>query len=88
MFDLLLKPWVATCHETGERLSDYLDGELDDRSLGRVRRHLHRCRRCQALLASLTRTIDQLRSLGPDERTEPSQTTVEAVAARIRREAL
>jgi hypothetical protein len=71
MFDLLLKPWVATCHETGERLSDY-----------------HRCRRCQALLASLTRTIDQLRSLGPDERTEPSQTTVEAVAARIRREAL
>lgn len=86
MLDFLLKPWIATCRGTGDRLSDYVDGELTGRSLTRVQRHLHRCERCQALLASLTRTLDQLRSLGATEPAEPPPGTVHAIVTRIRGE--
>ena len=85
MLDLLLKPWVATCHETGERLSDYVDGELEGRGLLRIRRHLARCERCQALLASLSQTIEGLLSLGSDETAPASDATVAAVLSRIDR---
>jgi len=37
MLNLLLKPWIASCHETGDRISDYLDGELEGRSLEQLR---------------------------------------------------
>ena len=57
MLNLLLKPWIASCQETGNRISDYLDGELEGRSLARVRRHLARCKRCQAMLESMQRTL-------------------------------
>ncbi len=86
VLNLLLKPWVATCHETGERLSDYVDGELHGRTLLRIRRHLARCERCQALLDSLSRTIEELRSLGSDDAAMPSAATVAAVLSRIDRE--
>jgi len=84
VLNILMKPWIATCHETGDRLSDYVDGELTGRSLTRVQRHLHRCERCQALLESLTRALDQLRSLGTAEPAEPAPATVDAIVARIR----
>lgn len=86
MLNILLKPWVATCHETGERLSDYVDDELEGRSLLRVRRHLARCERCRALLESLTRAIEELRSLGTSDAAMPSPATVAAVLSRIERE--
>jgi anti-sigma factor RsiW len=80
----LLRPWQATCHETADRLSDYVDGELEGRTLARVRRHLGRCDRCRALLASLERTLAGLRALGSTEADLPAQATVDAVLARIR----
>lgn len=83
MPSILLKPWIASCHETGDSLSDYIDGELEGRSLARVRRHLSRCERCRALLESLSRTLEQLRSLGPARQSAGEPATVRAVLARI-----
>ncbi len=86
MLNLLLKPWIASCHETRDRISDYLDGELEGRRLARVRRHLSRCDRCRAMLDSLSRTLEQLRSLGSSEQVTPVPATVSAVLARIQRD--
>jgi anti-sigma factor RsiW len=84
VLDLLLKPWIATCDETRHRISDYVDGELEGRTLARVQRHLSRCHRCQAMLASLSRALEQLRSLGSTENVPPAPATASAVLARIR----
>jgi predicted anti-sigma-YlaC factor YlaD len=84
VLSLLLKPWIATCHETRDRLSDYLDGELAGRRLARVRRHLAHCERCRAMLDSLSRTLEQLQSLGAQEQVAPG--TVSAVLSRIQRD--
>jgi len=81
--DVLLRPWIATCHETPLHLSDYLDDELRPRTRKRVRRHLARCERCQALLESLERVVTGLRSLGDVAQPEPSPATVTAVLRRI-----
>jgi predicted anti-sigma-YlaC factor YlaD len=86
VLNLLLKPWIASCHETRDRISDYVDGELEGRNLVRVRRHLARCHLCRAMLESLTRVLDQLRSLGSGGQTVPAQVTVSAVLARIQRD--
>lgn len=83
MLSLFLKPWIATCHETRDRLSDYLDDELGARTRTRIGRHLSRCKRCQTLLESLTRTVEQLRSFGSVEQLEPAPATVRAVVKRI-----
>ena len=81
-----MKPWIATCRETGDRLSDYLEGDIGARTRRRVSRHLARCEHCQALLASLTRTLEQVRSLGGMELGSPELATVRAVVERIERE--
>ena len=86
MLNLLLKPWIASCQETGERMSDYLDSELEGRNLKRVSRHLARCKRCRAMLDSLNRTLEQLRSLGSPEQVAPEAATVTAVLSRIQHE--
>jgi predicted anti-sigma-YlaC factor YlaD len=80
-----MKPWVATHRETRDRLSDYIDGDLDAHTRTRIMRHLARCDRCRAMFESLTRTLEQLRSLGVDQVT-PTPGTVEAVVEQIRRE--
>lgn len=80
-----MKPWVATCRETRARLSDYLDGDLGSRTRRRISRHLARCEHCQALLASLTRTLEQLRSLADVDHGSPEPATVRAVIERIDR---
>jgi len=81
-----MKPWMATCRETRERLSDYLEDELEGRTRTRVMRHLARCKRCQAMLESLTRTLEQLRALGTVEPAEPTPATARAVVERIKLE--
>jgi anti-sigma factor RsiW len=86
VLNLLMKPWMATCRETRERLSDYLDGDLGARTRRRVGRHLARCKHCQALLESLTRTLEQLRSLGSIDQGAAEPATVRAVIERIERE--
>jgi anti-sigma factor RsiW len=86
VLSLLLKPWIASHRETRERLSDYVEGELNARTRARIRRHLARCDGCRALLESLTRTLDQLRSLGSVEQVAPEPATVDGVVERIRRD--
>jgi len=79
----LLRPWVATCDETMSRMSDHLDGELRPRTERRVLRHLRRCDRCRAMLASLQRTVERLRDLGASAEPVPAS-VVDVVVARIR----
>lgn len=43
-----------------ERLSDYLDGQLNSEDMARVREHLSSCQRCQASLESLRWTVNLL----------------------------
>jgi anti-sigma factor RsiW len=86
VLSLLMKPWMASCRETRDRLSDYLEGDLGARTRRRIGRHLARCKHCQALLQSLTRTLEQLRSLGSIDQGSPEPATVRAVIERIERE--
>lgn len=39
-------PSMASCMEVARVLQAYLDGEVDERTTRRVRRHLELCRRC------------------------------------------
>lgn len=86
MLSVLLKPWIATCREPRAHLSDYLDGDLGARTRVRIMRHLARCEHCRALLDSLTRTLEQLRSLGTRDQASPAPATVRAIVERIERD--
>jgi anti-sigma factor RsiW len=77
--------FAASCGETADNLSGYLEDELAFPRRRRVARHLRRCIRCQSLLASLARTVEQLRALGASERKSPS--LADEVIERIRGEA-
>ena len=83
---LLLSPWVATCRETADRLSEMLDGELRPREERRVRRHLDRCPFCRDVLRSLVRTVGHVRSLRADSDAAAAPSAAPAVVARIRSE--
>jgi hypothetical protein len=83
--DWVLRPWVATCTETRDRLSAHLEGALAGREARRVLRHLARCPHCREALRSLSRTVDGLRALGgEDAHAPPRPSVVGAVVARIR----
>jgi len=85
--EMVMKPWVASCDETRERLSAHLEGELTGREQKRVLRHLVRCKHCRAVLESLAHTLDHLRSLARIDVPAPAPaTTASAVIERIRRE--
>jgi predicted anti-sigma-YlaC factor YlaD len=86
VLSLLLKPWIATCRETRDHLSDYLDGDLGERTSIRIMRHLARCEHCRALLDSLTHTLGQLQSLGTIDQASPAPATVRAIVERIERD--
>lgn len=47
----------CTCQETGDRLSEYLDEELDEVDRARVALHLAACPRCAAAARALAETI-------------------------------
>lgn len=57
----------ATCAEVAQVLQSYLDGQVDDLTARRVRRHLEHCRRCgleaetyEAIKAALARRPHQV----------------------------
>lgn len=79
-------PFTASCEETRELLSDYVEGELDDRRRRRLARHLRMCRRCRAVWQALLATMNGLRALAaPDPPPQPA--FVDSVVARIRTDA-
>jgi predicted anti-sigma-YlaC factor YlaD len=80
----LVNRFVASCAETRELLSDYVEGELQPRTRRRVLRHLLMCRRCRAVLRSL-RTIAGLNAVGRAE-PPPDPTVADSVIARLRSE--
>jgi predicted anti-sigma-YlaC factor YlaD len=78
-------PLTASCEETRELLSDYVEGELDERLRRRVARHLRMCRRCRAVWQALIATMEGLRALGAVQ-PPPQPALADSVVARIRAE--
>jgi anti-sigma factor RsiW len=58
-----LKRHRDRCRATRARMSDYLDGELDEQTAARVGRHVRWCPNCGRMLSNLSRTIGGLRAL-------------------------
>ena len=79
--------WQGSCHETAELMSRHLEDDLAGLRGGRVRRHLARCAACQAVLRSLARVVDELRSLRGDG-VSPTTSVADAVVLRIRHDEL
>ena len=79
----LMNRFVATCAETRELLSDYVDGELKPGTRRRIVGHLLMCRRCRAVLRSLRATIERLHAIGPAN-PEPDAAVADSVITRIR----
>ena len=78
---------VGSCEETGERLSDRLEGTLRGVRHWRVSAHLAGCDRCRAVLDSLTQAVKQLRQLGETGFAPPESASVAGIVVeRIRRE--
>jgi len=71
----------ASCKALFAQLSDYLDEQLDDSLCQKLEEHFEGCAPCEAFLASLESTIEQLRK-APAEQLKP------AAAAKLRRELL
>jgi len=80
---LIERIWQGSCHETAELMSRHLEDDLAGLRGGRVRRHLARCAACQAVLRSLARVVDELRSFRGDG-VSPTPSVADAVVLRIR----
>ena len=52
----------ADCREVRDLSSDYIDGELDEASRGRVGEHIGWCGPCSAFINTLRATVNMLRS--------------------------
>ena len=65
-----------TCPQVADRLSDYVEGDLDDRDRLLLEAHLADCPSCRQTLDELRLTISLLRKLPPLESrsTRPSNT--------------
>ncbi len=61
------------CHQVGEILQTYLDGELDERAAGRVAEHLDDCRRCGLEAETYEQLKRSLRRERPDIEAAPVQ---------------
>jgi len=59
------------CRHVREEMSDYLDGELDERSARQLDRHVRWCPSCRRMLANLRRTIQGLQALEESTSAEP-----------------
>ena len=53
------------CRALFAKLSEYIDGELDQVSYSSIETHLAQCKPCQACLGTLTRTVDLCRGMEP-----------------------
>jgi len=74
-------PRQASCKAMFAELSNYLDEQLDDSMCAQLEQHIDGCAPCQAFLANLRSTIEQLR-------TAPADAPRTALAAKLRRDLL
>jgi len=54
------------CREMFERLSEYINGDLDARLLECFDEHMRDCEPCQAFIATLRKTVELCRESGSD----------------------
>ena len=57
----------SECAEVRKASSEYLEGELSDSLLQRIKGHLDQCRPCAAFVNSLSATVRLLSDLGQKE---------------------
>ena len=57
---------ALVCRDAVALMTDYLDGQLDERDRARLEEHLAACPHCSEYLAQLRVTIDALGHAGPD----------------------
>jgi len=55
------------CKRNFERISEYLDGELDTNTCQQIEQHLKDCPECQDCFEALKKTIDLCRKSAPGE---------------------
>lgn len=58
-----VKRYRERCREVRARMSEYLDGELDERDAAWVERHVRWCPNCRRMLENLGRTVAGLGAL-------------------------
>lgn len=58
------------CREMFERLSEYIDGELDAKLCECFEEHLQDCEPCEAFIATLRKTVELCRESGADAPTQ------------------
>ncbi len=58
-----IKRYHQMCRETRAKMSDLIDGELDERSAAQVARHARWCPNCRRMLKDLRRTVEGLEAL-------------------------
>jgi anti-sigma factor RsiW len=69
MREMLLHPlrFMGDHRFTRARLSDYVDGDLDERARHRIEHHAGVCPKCRHMLESLKRTLAELVGLRDGE---------------------
>jgi anti-sigma factor RsiW len=72
------------CRALFEKLSEYLDGELDPAVCAGMEEHLADCARCQAFLESLRRAVAHVGAAPPPELPEDVKNEVLAAYHRAR----
>ena len=55
------------CRELFERLSEYLDRELDEETCSEIEAHIGRCEPCKVCTETLKRTVDVCRNLKQEQ---------------------
>jgi len=60
------EPGNQDCLALFEKLSEFIDGELDERTCRRIRRHIAACTPCEVCVETLRRTVKLCRHLQSD----------------------
>ncbi len=79
-------PGSPRCRELFARLSEYLDGELDEAFCSEVEAHLEDCPSCRDFLESLRRTVGLLGRLPAEPVPEEVRREVRASVEKLRRQ--
>jgi anti-sigma factor RsiW len=77
------EPGSPACRELFEKLSDYLDGELDPALCSAIEVHLGDCPPCQDFLRSLERTVALVRRLPAEPLPAEAKRELIEAAARL-----
>jgi anti-sigma factor RsiW len=80
------RPGSPLCRELFERLSEYLDGELDPALCSEAESHLGDCPPCREFLESLRRTVGILSRLPGEPVPEEIRREVRESVERLRRQ--